>query len=138
LRITPPITAGEHAGKFETVAQSGASEMAWETRAGTKIRYYYHARKVNGKVRKTCHGSGQRAATMARQDAKARQARAQDMKMAQQIVEELEPLERLTTHAEEQGDLLMEAALLACGFHNHRGQWRSKRHGSQNGNITEQ
>ena len=103
--------------------------MGWETRSGTKIRYYYTYQKVNGRVKKTCHGSGHRAAEMARQDAKTRTARTQDVTMAQAIEAELEPLERLTTDADEQVDLIMEAALLAAGFHQHRGQWR-KRHGS--------
>ena len=49
--------------------------MAWESRKGTKIRYYYTAQKVRGRVEKVCFGSGHRAAEMARQDAQARAAR---------------------------------------------------------------
>ena len=108
--------------------------MAWESRKGTKIRYYYTAQKVRGRVEKVCFGSGHRAAEMARQDAQARAARAQDIAQARALEVELEPLERLTTEADEQVERLMEASLLAAGFHDHRGQWR-KRHGCQSENT---
>ena len=105
--------------------------MAWEPRSGTKARYYYRGERVGGQVRKVCYGSGRRAAMMARQDAQTQAARAKDNAAAQVAEVELEPLERLSIESDEQVELLMEALLLAGGFHQHKGQWR-KRHGSHN------
>ncbi len=104
--------------------------MAWETRRGTKLRYYYRAERVDGRVRKICCGSGRLGAQAARQDAETRAARAADEAAALAAEAELEPLERLSVELDEQMDLLLEAHLLAGGFHQHKGQWR-KRHGCQ-------
>ena len=100
--------------------------MAWESR-GAK-RYYYRGAWVDGRLVKIYCGSGRRAAVMATQDALARRAAQTDNAAAVAMKNELEPLRRFDDNSDEQMDLLLEAALLAGGCYQHKGEWR-KRHG---------
>ena len=104
-------------------------EMAWETRVNSKSRYYYRAKRVNGRIHKICCGSGGRGEALAKQDSMARAERAADVTAARQLKAELEPLIQLAADADKQVELLVASALLAAGCHKHRGQWRKKRHG---------
>jgi hypothetical protein len=113
------------------IVEQGRRAMAWEARG--KGRYYYSSARVDGRVVRTYHGSGRSAAQVARQHALAREAAQADTAAAQALEQEYEPLERLADEADEQVDLLLEIALLAGGFHEHKGQWR-RRHGSYDQN----
>jgi hypothetical protein len=104
--------------------------MAWEARLGTKARYYYRSRRVDGRVLKTCYGTGDRATEAARQDAEASAARAADELLARAEQAGYEPLDRLTDELDAGTDLLLESVLLATGHHQHKSQWRRQRHGS--------
>jgi len=106
--------------------------MAWERRG--RARYYYRSQRVGNRVVRVYHGSGRKAAHVARQHALAREAAQADAAAARALAAALEPLERLDNDTDEQVGLLLEAALLAGGFHEHRGQWR-KRHGCHDSNA---
>lgn len=113
--------------------------MAWETRKGTKKRYYTRSRRVDGQVQREYLGCGELARLSAEIDTAARESQAALRKIAtqQRLLEQehreaiyvaiLAPLDAL--------DVLCQAAmrreLLAAGYHQHkRGEWR-KQHGRQ-------
>ena len=103
--------------------------MAWESRHGTKALYYYRVKRVDGRVRKTCYGSGPGAELVASHDAMARAARHDDTQAAQREDAQCEPLDRLANELDAGVETLVDAAILACGFHLHRGELRRRRHG---------
>lgn len=113
--------------------------MAWETRRGTKRRYYTRSRRVNGVVQREYLGCGELARLSAEIDTAAYESQAalrgiaaQQRRLEQECREAiyaaiLAPLDAL--------DILCQAAmrreLLAAGYHQHkRGEWR-KQHGGQ-------
>jgi hypothetical protein len=107
--------------------------MAWEKRR-TK-RYYYTKRRRAGRVVSDYVGAGEAAAVIATLEALYREQRSSER---QQWRRERES--RRAADAEIDGlgagiRLLIAAALLAAGYHTHKGQWRS-RHDRQDGNHT--
>jgi len=104
--------------------------MAWEKRKG-KGKYLYLSRRVDGRVKKKYLGTGSLAQslfdrlTLARADRyrAAVTARRETERFDQAIV----PLLELCDHTE----LLIKASLLVAGYHNHRGEWRMRRHTSR-------
>ena len=102
--------------------------MAWEERNRSKQKYYYRShRAANGKVVKEYIGSGPDAELAAEMDTlkrAKRQAADQGVKMEEQRIEQAAaPLNELG----EDVDTLLQAALMAAGFHYHRGEWRKRR-----------
>jgi hypothetical protein len=101
--------------------------MSWETRSGGR-RYYFRARKVNGRVVKEYLGTGELAEALAALDALDREGAA--------LRAEAERRER-QRHADLDGavaefcravDAVVADALRLAGYHRHaRGQWRRKR-----------
>jgi hypothetical protein len=104
--------------------------MAWEQRTNTSGRYYYRSRRLpNGCVVKEYCGTGQRGA---------RAAEADRLRQAEQSVERqrrhdlLEHVQRVAAPLVilcKQNNVIIEAALLAAGYHRRKGEWRKKRHG---------
>jgi hypothetical protein len=107
--------------------------MAWEKR-GASSYYYRSVRDPDGRVRRLYLGSEHsRAAQSAALEDEERRAQRQtdraDRRAERELQEAAEaPLRQLC----EQTDMLMKAALLVAGFHQHdRSNWRKKRHGCQ-------
>lgn len=100
--------------------------MGWETRH--RRRYYYRARKVNGRVVRDYVGTGLFAELAADADAEAQQQR-QAQRQAER--EERQRLDALDTHLIELHHAiedLVHATLVLAGYHrHHRGAWRKRR-----------
>ncbi len=103
--------------------------MPWEDRRGHK--YFYLARRINGKPRRLYFGNGC-AAELA-------SATEQSRRLDREIKARQEKEERATqteAHAPlhwlcEVTDILARASLVACGYYRHdRGEWRY-RHGKE-------
>lgn len=98
--------------------------MSWESRPGSKSKYYFWAERHAGKLVKTYFGSGARAKFAAETDSAARKAREADAMAARALVAELEPLEAQTLAMMVSVEEITKAALLAAGCHQHHGSWR--------------
>ncbi|MDP9472374.1 MAG: hypothetical protein M3Q71_17180 [Chloroflexota bacterium] len=102
--------------------------MGWETRSGR--RYYYRARKVNGRVVKDYMGAGPRAEIAALHDRWARQDRAATGKARRAERAELEAVDGELTDVDHAIEALTRATLVLAGYHrHHRGNWRRRRDG---------
>jgi hypothetical protein len=94
--------------------------------------YYYRSRKVNGRVIREYVGRGRVAELVAQLDAvnrKEREARAAAWRAEKA---RLDALDASVAALIQLTDLLTRAALQAAGYHQHKRQWRRKRHGSGN------
>jgi hypothetical protein len=101
--------------------------MGWER------GYYYRSRKVGGRVVRQYVGKGRAALLAARLDAA---ERAKRQAQADAWREERARLDALDAEVEALAavtDGLVRAALQAAGLHEHKGQWRRKRHGDAAG-----
>ncbi len=100
--------------------------MAWEARGARK--YYYQSRRTrDGRVRKLYRGHGALAELTASLDAAAqaeRKAAAEAWKEQKRREEAVEAA--LKDFCCECG-IFVQAALMAAGYHEHRGQWRRQR-----------
>lgn len=110
--------------------------MAFETRKAGGTRYLYLSRRdpLTGRVRKEYVGTGPRADAAAQALAARRQRRADERLAVERAGAELRTVDALMAELDEAATLLMEAALLAAGFHrpNH-GVWRKRRIGDGHG-----
>ena len=98
--------------------------MGWDKNG----RYYTRSRRVNGRVVREYIGGGPCGALIAKFDAIERDKRATarlDERAEREGIDALDvPLKELN----ELADLLVQAALVAAGFHQHnRGEWRKRR-----------
>jgi hypothetical protein len=100
--------------------------MAWVQRG--ERRYYYRTLWINGAPRKIYMGTEDVGAKAAEDDAQRRRVRLLEQ---QQLAAKLEKLSEDIASADVYGDqagLLIRAALVAAGFHQHaRGKWRKRR-----------
>jgi hypothetical protein len=99
--------------------------MSWDAKRGGR-RYYYRSRKVAGRCVKSYLGRGPVAELAARLDGQERDARdARRLALARErarLAEADLPLRR----ARDLIGLLVAAALLLSGWHEHRGEWRRR------------
>jgi len=102
--------------------------MAWHV-IGTR-RYFYHSERVNGKPVRRYIGKG-KAGEVAAEIADLRRLE-REIKARELMAEEnrLKQAEAHLTELCEMTDMLVRAALIAAGYHQHdRGDWR-RRHGT--------
>ena len=100
--------------------------MAWEQRAG--CRYYYQSeRDESGRVVKKYIGTGDLAETIAHADETRRRAREARRAREREELERAEALVAPVLEIDEDADILARAALVAGGFHRHKGEWRRVR-----------
>jgi hypothetical protein len=102
--------------------------MAWERRPAGG-RYYYRSRRQDDKVIKQYFGRGKIGRLAAEADQAARDARRH---AAQRRKEESRPVDELTCHLDEFGELvdqLVTCQLLCAGARKHKRQWRLPKHG---------
>ena len=105
--------------------------MAWETRRG-RGRYYTRSRRVNGRVVREYVGSGEVAEVIAQLDALDREERRQMEEAFRAECERLDAADRAAGEFSALVDTLAQGALVAAGYRQHnRGEWRRRRHGSQ-------
>ena len=103
--------------------------MAWEGRQDTKNRYYYRSHRLpDGRVVKTYHGTGHRGALAADADRHKRAEQSLQLQHHHALLEHIQHVAAPLTELCKASDVIVEAALLAAGYHNQRGEWRKKRH----------
>ncbi len=102
--------------------------MAWETRRGR--RYYYRARKEDGRVVKEYVGTGPSAEIAALQDRSAREERATAAQARKAEQDRLEAIDSEVTHIDHAIEAVTQVNLLLAGYHrHHRDAWRRRRNG---------
>jgi len=93
--------------------------------------YYYRKVRVDGRVCSEYGGSGFLALLCAEQDEAERQDRAAE-RAAQQATRQAEArIDKQLAGVESALTAVTHTALCAAGFHNHKGQWRKRRHASR-------
>jgi len=99
----------------------------WERRERGGL-YYTRSRKEAGRVVREYIGSGPVAVLVAQMDALERERRVEQAALWRQEWEELDALDAYVNEVAEASDLLVRAALLVSGYHQHnRGEWRFRR-----------
>ena len=96
--------------------------MGWE-----KGRYYTRSRKVNGRVVREYIGGGECGELAAQLDAIKREQREHERRMWHDEKEEIEAFDGQIAKCCEMADVIARAAMVAAGFHCHRGEWRRRR-----------
>ena len=99
--------------------------MAWETRGG-KL-YYYRSVRDGERVRKEYIGTGEFAEALAHSDETIRLIRKLERDEGREELEQLEALAAPVWAMDEAAEVLARAALVASGYHRHRGEWRRGR-----------
>ena len=101
--------------------------MAWETRRG-RGSYYYHSKRVDGRVVKEYCGRGELAALVARLDDLNREERKVARLQEQAEEARRRELEEAFAPLDLAAALAMRTAMQEAGYHQHsRGAWRLKR-----------
>jgi hypothetical protein len=100
--------------------------MARETR-GSRRYYYQSVRDEDGRVVKTYVGAGEIAEAIAHADETRRSARESRHAKERELLERAEALAAPVLAIDEAADILARAALVAAGFHQHKGEWRRAR-----------
>lgn len=99
----------------------------WERRERGGL-YYTRSRKEDGRVVREYVGGGILGELAAQMDALERERREEQAARWKEEQEELDALEAPVEELSEASDLLVRAALLASGYHQHnRGEWRKRR-----------
>lgn len=100
--------------------------MGWENRQDGK-KYYYRSLRIGGRVVKKYIGRGPKAVQAAREDELRRAKRAAAAAARRQSLEQFDRATEALEEFSRQLDILLEATLLAAGYHCHRGCWRRRR-----------
>ena len=96
--------------------------MGWE-----KGRYYTRSTKVNGRVEREYFGCGEVGALVAQMDAIERERREWERECWRLEKEEMETFDTSVVKVCQMADIIAKAAMVAAGFHRHRGEWRRRR-----------
>jgi hypothetical protein len=100
--------------------------MGWEQRRGRS--YYYRKVREGGRVRSKYVGSGIVAQICAGDDNDKRQDQAAKRAADQATRQAEAEIDRQLAGVELAIAAMTHATLLAAGYHQHKGQWRKKRH----------
>jgi hypothetical protein len=99
--------------------------MGWKQINGRQ--YYYKSERVGGRVQSTYYGSGELASLVATLDTEAREEREAERRDRRAEREQADAEERAVAEWFDEVQAVADAAMIAAGFHKHRGQWRRKR-----------
>jgi len=99
--------------------------MGWKRINGRE--YYYKSERVGGQIKSTYYGSGELASLIAILDAEAREEREAERRRHRAEREGSEEEERTIAEWFDEVQAVADAAMIAAGFHKHRGQWRRRR-----------
>ena len=97
--------------------------MGWEKDG----RYYTRSRKVNGRVVREYIGGGEVGALVAQMAAIERARRDFERECWRLEKEEMEAFDASVAKVCQMADIIAKAAMIAAGFHRHRGEWRRRR-----------
>ncbi len=100
--------------------------VAWEQRERGG-RYYYRSIRDGERVRKEYVGAGELARITAEGDVLKRARREGERQRGREEVERLEDLAAPVLEIDEAAEVLTHAALVASGYHRHKGEWRRER-----------
>ena len=100
--------------------------MGWETR-GSRQYMYQSFRDRNGQVRRRYLGRGSAAIRAAAQQQQLEEQAAADAKVVVKAQSQQAALEQALGELDGGIALLLEAELLASGYHKHLGTWRKRR-----------
>jgi hypothetical protein len=95
--------------------------MGWKLINGR--RYFYKSERRGGRVESTYFGAGDSALLMAMLQAEDQAGR----EVARAEREEADAEERTVSEWFDDVQAVADAAMVAAGFHKHKGQWRRKR-----------
>jgi hypothetical protein len=90
-------------------------------------RYFYKSEREGGRVKSTYFGAGESGALMAEWIEVERLERAAEREQLREEREESDAEERAISDWFDDVQAVADAALLAAGFHKHKGQWRRRR-----------
>jgi hypothetical protein len=99
--------------------------MGWKYINGR--RYFYRSERRGGRVKSTYFGAGEDGSLMAQWVALERSERATEREQLREEREEADAEERVVSGWFNDVQAVADAAMVAAGFHKHRGQWRRKR-----------
>jgi hypothetical protein len=99
--------------------------MGWKTIKGR--RYYYKSEREGGRVKTTYFGAGESGLLMSLLQLEDRAEREAEREKRQADKEEFETEEKAVAEWFDDVQAVADAAIVAAGFHKHKGQWRRKR-----------
>jgi hypothetical protein len=99
--------------------------MGWKTINGR--RYFYKSEREGGRVKSTYFGAGESGSLMAAWIALERLERAEEREWLREEREESDAAEWTISDWFDDVQAVADAAMVAAGFHKHKGQWRRKR-----------
>ena len=99
--------------------------MGWKQINGRE--YYYKSERVGGRVKSTYYGAGEVASLVAQLDTIERGRREAERRDRRAEREQADAEERAVAEWFDEVQAVANAAMIAAGFHKHRGQWRRKR-----------
>jgi len=100
--------------------------MSWERRRGRL--YFYRKWRTGNRVRSEYMGAGLVAQMAAAADDNQRRNRAVQSAAAHAVRQAEAQIDQQLAGVESAIAAMTHVALLAAGFHKHKGQWRKKRH----------
>jgi hypothetical protein len=100
--------------------------MAWETRERGES-YYTRSRRVEGRVVREYVGRGAFGESAADKDACERRRREEEAAHYREERERLEAIVGPVLELDEAAAVLVQAELVAAGYHRHKGEWRRER-----------
>ena len=103
--------------------------MGWEQRNGSN--YYYRKERSGVRVRSVYVGNGLVADLAAQMDVVERSKREAERGALHHEIENQEAIDSLINEVCSMTERLTRAALIASGFHLHKGQWRLKRNAKE-------
>jgi hypothetical protein len=99
--------------------------MGWKTINGR--RYFYKSEREGGRVKSTYFGAGESGSLMAEWIAIERLERAAEREREREEREESNAEERAISDWFDGVQAVADAAMVAAGFHKHKGQWRRRK-----------
>jgi hypothetical protein len=100
--------------------------MGWETRRNS--RYFYRKKRCGRRVISIYYGAGEMAEKVSHQVAQDREIEQQQREADRKLMAQMQAEDAAYEAISEDLDVLAKGTLLAAGYHQHRGEWRKKRH----------
>jgi hypothetical protein len=98
--------------------------MGWKTINGR--RYYYKSERRGGRVKTTYFGAGESGLLISLVEAEDRAEREAERARLRAERAEFETEEKAVAECFDNIQAVADAAMVAAGFHKHKGQWRRK------------
>jgi hypothetical protein len=118
------MIADRKPGTTFPVAQT-ENHMAWELRSGNEY-FYRSRRKPGGRVTKEYFGNGMAAEIEARRMKDRAEQKRRDERAIMDFCLQVGPADQLLEVLDHKCRLLLEATLVAAGYHKRRSEWRRK------------